>query len=202
VGVATVAGRLAGSYHLKPNFVGRAAHIANAGSFVVRGLRGHGIGERLVRHSMEQALALGFDALQFNAVFASNPARRLYERLGFQVIGSIPDAIDGESIVIYWRHLPERRLEFAALFGGAFDATLGSGLPAEIPADARFQQGSGDDDGCESHESSHVALGSFHGALRGGLVPMTAPLRGALSTFTLRWRAGSPARSRRDGPAW
>jgi GNAT superfamily N-acetyltransferase len=106
VGVATLGGRLAGSYHLKPNFVGRGAHIANAGYFVVRDLRGHGIGERLVRHSMEQASALGFDALQFNAVFASNPARRLYERLGFQVIGSIPDAIDGEAIVIYWRRLP------------------------------------------------------------------------------------------------
>jgi ribosomal protein S18 acetylase RimI-like enzyme len=106
VGVATLGGRLAGSYHLKPNFVGRGAHIANAGYFVVRELRGHGIGERLVRHSMKQAEALGFDALQFNAVFASNPARRLYERLGFQVIGSIPDAIDGEAIVIYWRRLP------------------------------------------------------------------------------------------------
>ena len=106
VGVVTVEGRLGGSYHLKPNFVGRAAHIANAGYFVVRDLRGQGIGERLVRHSMEQASALGFDALQFNAVFASNPARRLYERLGFQVIGSIPDAIDGEAIVIYWRRLP------------------------------------------------------------------------------------------------
>jgi GNAT superfamily N-acetyltransferase len=106
VGVAKLGCRLAGSYHLKPNFVGRGAHIANAGYFVVRDLRGHGIGERLVRHSMEQARALGFDALQFNAVFASNPARRLYERLGFQVIGSIPDAIDGEAIVIYWRRLP------------------------------------------------------------------------------------------------
>jgi ribosomal protein S18 acetylase RimI-like enzyme len=106
VGVATLGGRLAGSYHLKPNFVGRGAHIANAGYFVVRDLRGQGIGERLVRHSMEHARALGFDALQFNAVFASNPARRLYERLGFQVIGTIPDAIDGEAIVIYWRRLP------------------------------------------------------------------------------------------------
>jgi ribosomal protein S18 acetylase RimI-like enzyme len=100
------AARFAGSYHLKPNFVGRGAHIANAGYFVVRDLRGQGIGERLVRHSMEQAQALAFDALQFNAVFASNPARRLYERLGFQVIGSVPDAIDGEAIVIYWRRLP------------------------------------------------------------------------------------------------
>jgi ribosomal protein S18 acetylase RimI-like enzyme len=106
VGVATHGGRFAGSYHLKPNFVGRGAHIANAGYFVVPDLRGVGLGERLVRHSMEQAVALGFDALQFNAVFASNPARRLYERLGFQVIGSIPDAIDGEAIVIYWRPLP------------------------------------------------------------------------------------------------
>ncbi|MEA2566735.1 MAG: hypothetical protein QOD49_1912, partial [Actinomycetota bacterium] len=65
VGVATLGGRFAGSYHLKPNFVGRGAHIANAGYFVVRELRGHGIGERLVRHSMKQAEALGFDALQF-----------------------------------------------------------------------------------------------------------------------------------------
>jgi ribosomal protein S18 acetylase RimI-like enzyme len=106
VGVATLGSRLAGSYHLKPNFVGRGAHIANAGYFVVRDLRGQGIGERLVRHSMEHARFLGFDALQFNAVFASNPARRLYERLGFRAIGSIPDAIDGEAIVIYWRRLP------------------------------------------------------------------------------------------------
>jgi GNAT superfamily N-acetyltransferase len=106
VAVATLGGRLAGAYYLKPNFVGRGAHIANAGYFVVPDLRGRGFGERLVRHSMERAVALGFDALQFNAVFASNPARRLYERLGFTAIGSIPDAIDGEAIVIYWRRLP------------------------------------------------------------------------------------------------
>jgi RimJ/RimL family protein N-acetyltransferase len=38
-------------------------------------------------------------------VFASNPARRLYERLGFVPIGRIPDAVDGEDAVIYWRRL-------------------------------------------------------------------------------------------------
>src|SRR5258708_15884802 len=67
VGVATVAGRLAGSYHLKPNFVGRGAHIANAGYFVVRDLRGHGIGERLVPHPMEQGLPPRFTAPHFHA---------------------------------------------------------------------------------------------------------------------------------------
>ena len=32
----------------------------------------------------------------FNLVFESNPARAMYERLGFEEVGRIPDAIDGE----------------------------------------------------------------------------------------------------------
>jgi len=97
--------RLAGSYYLKPNFPGRAAHIANAGYFVVPALRGQGVGEALVRHSFAEAKALGFDAMQFNLVFASNPARRLYERLGFRAVGRIPEAVDGEDAIVYWRRL-------------------------------------------------------------------------------------------------
>jgi ribosomal protein S18 acetylase RimI-like enzyme len=103
--VARMGGDLAGSYYLKPNFAGRAAHIANAGYFVVQGRRGQGIGEALVRHSLDEARGLGFDALQFNLVFESNPARRLYERLGFEVVGRIPEAVDGEDAVVYWRRL-------------------------------------------------------------------------------------------------
>jgi ribosomal protein S18 acetylase RimI-like enzyme len=107
VAVARHDGRLAGSYYLKPNFPGRAAHIVNAGYFVVPDLRGHGVGVALVEDSLVEARRLGFDAMQFNLVFASNPARRLYERLGFQVIGRIPEAVDGEDAVIYWRRLPD-----------------------------------------------------------------------------------------------
>jgi GNAT superfamily N-acetyltransferase len=103
--VARVDGRLAGSYYLKPNFHGRAAHVANAGYFVVPELRGQGLGRALVQHSFHEARGLGFDAMQFNLVFAGNPARRLYERLGFRVIGRVPDAVDGEDAVIYWRRL-------------------------------------------------------------------------------------------------
>jgi ribosomal protein S18 acetylase RimI-like enzyme len=103
--VARVEGRLAGSYYLKANFAGRGAHIANAGYFVVPDLRGQGVGEALVRHSFDEARRLGFDAMQFNLVFESNPARRLYERLGFEVVGRIPEAIDGEAAIVYWRRL-------------------------------------------------------------------------------------------------
>jgi len=100
-------GEFAGSYYLKPNGYGRAAHVANAGYFVVAEQRGVGAGEALVRHSMELAIELGFDALQFNFVFDSNPAVRLYERMGFTVVGRVPDVIDGEAVLIFWRSLKE-----------------------------------------------------------------------------------------------
>jgi GNAT superfamily N-acetyltransferase len=102
---ARVGGELAGAYYLKPNFVGRAAHIANAGYFVVTGFRGRRLGRELIVHSLEEARRAGFDALQFNLVFESNPARRLYEELGFQVVGRIPRAVEGEDALIYWRGL-------------------------------------------------------------------------------------------------
>jgi ribosomal protein S18 acetylase RimI-like enzyme len=105
VAVARSEGALAGSYYLKPNFPGRAAHIANGGYFVVREFRGLGVGTALVEDSLVQARALGFDALQFNLVFASNPARRLYERMGFEAVGRVPEAVDGEDAIIYWRRL-------------------------------------------------------------------------------------------------
>jgi GNAT superfamily N-acetyltransferase len=102
---ARVDGELAGSYRIMPNGVGRAAHVANAGYLVAAPWRGRGVGELLVRHSMAEAVRLGFDALQFNFVFESNPARRLYERLGFVSVGRVPDVIDGEAVHIYWRRL-------------------------------------------------------------------------------------------------
>lgn len=100
---ATLAGELVGAYYLKPNSPGRAAHIANAGYVVDPDHRGTGVGRALVVDSIRRAPTVGFDALQFNLVFASNPARKLYEELGFREVGRIPDAVDGEEAVIYWR---------------------------------------------------------------------------------------------------
>ena len=98
-------GALAGAYTMKPNGPGRAAHVANAGYLVTSEMRGAGIGEALVRHSFDLARIHGFDAMQFNFVFEDNPARRLYERLGFTDIGRVPDVIDGAAVHIYWRAL-------------------------------------------------------------------------------------------------
>ncbi len=98
-------GELLGAYYLKPNFAPRAAHIANAGYAVAALARGRGIGRVLVEDSIVRAPLHGFRAIQFNLVFASNPARGLYEELGWREIGRIPDAVDGEEAVIYWRRV-------------------------------------------------------------------------------------------------
>jgi ribosomal protein S18 acetylase RimI-like enzyme len=45
--------------------------------------------------SIEEATRLGYKAIQFNFVVKSNErAVRLWEKLGFKIIGEIPDAFD------------------------------------------------------------------------------------------------------------
>jgi GNAT superfamily N-acetyltransferase len=92
-----------GAYYLKPNFVGKAAHIANAGYLVAAAVRRRGVGRALIEDSVLRAPLAGFDAIQFNLVFESNPARALYEELGWRETGRVPDAVNGEDAVIYWR---------------------------------------------------------------------------------------------------
>jgi hypothetical protein len=58
-----------------------------------------------VEDSIERAPTVGFDAIQFNLVFESNPARTLYEELGWEQIGRVPDAVEGEAAIIYWRRV-------------------------------------------------------------------------------------------------
>jgi len=101
--VAMVADDLAAAGVLKPNHPGKAAHIANAGYIAAPTWRGRGVGRALVEDSIVRAPAAGFDAIQFNLVFESNPARALYEELGWTQIGRLPDAVDGEAAIIYWR---------------------------------------------------------------------------------------------------
>jgi GNAT superfamily N-acetyltransferase len=124
VSVACFGGYLVGASYIKPNYVGRAAHIANAGYFVVGAYRGTGIGRSLVEHSLREARRLGFDAMMFNLVFESNPARAMYHQLGFDEVGRVPSAVEGEDAVIYWRSLedivlPDRVVEDADLEGVA-----------------------------------------------------------------------------------
>ena len=110
-GVADDNGKILGLYILHPNNVGRCSHISNASFAVGSSARGQHIGEKLVLDCIENAGRLGFGILQFNAVVEINyAARRLYERLGFKQLGTIPNGFrmrDGhfENICPYYIEL-------------------------------------------------------------------------------------------------
>ena len=64
IAVDVDSGEIAGLYILHPNHVGRCGHICNASYAVRWDLRGCQIGEKLVRHCMEQGKALGYGILR------------------------------------------------------------------------------------------------------------------------------------------
>jgi len=107
-GVAKFNGKVVGLYILHPNNVGRCGHHSNASYAVSSRLRGMKIGEKLVKHSLEKAKELGYRLLVFNAVVKGNDrAIKLYNKLGFQKVGEIPDGFllkDGtykDTIIFY-----------------------------------------------------------------------------------------------------
>ena len=89
--VAERAGRMIGTYLLKPNQPGLGSHVANCGYMVAAEARGQGLGEALCRHSLDQARSLGFTAMQFNSVVSTNVgAIALWQRCGFAIVGTVP----------------------------------------------------------------------------------------------------------------
>lgn len=85
---------IVGGFYIRPNFSGRCNHIANAAYMIKDSHRGQGIGTLLVNASLEIAKNLGFQAMQFNMVLSQNIiAMKLYEKLGFKIVGTIPQAI-------------------------------------------------------------------------------------------------------------
>lgn len=110
-GVAEENGNVVGLYILHPNNIGRCGHICNASYAVDSRKRGQHIGEQLVTDCLVQAKRLGFQIMQFNAVVETNiHARHLYERLGFEQLGTIKNGFrlkDGSYVNIcpYYRAL-------------------------------------------------------------------------------------------------
>ena len=91
--VADDEGQVVGTYYLRANRPGPGAHVANAGFMVADGADGRGIGRALCEHALATAKARGFAAMQFNFVVANNErAVRLWQRMGFAIVGRAPDA--------------------------------------------------------------------------------------------------------------
>ena len=82
-----------GSYTLHPNQSGGGGHVANAAFIVAESGRGQGIGRAMGEHCLNEALRLGFRAMQFNFVVSTNQsAVKLWQDLGMKIVGTLPGA--------------------------------------------------------------------------------------------------------------
>ena len=91
-------GEVLGTYYIKTNQPGGGSHVCNCGYMVSSRARGRGLATQMCEHSQKAALELGFKAMQFNLVVSTNKgAIRLWETLGFKVVGRLPDAFDHPS---------------------------------------------------------------------------------------------------------
>ncbi|MEZ5937079.1 MAG: GNAT family N-acetyltransferase [Hyphomonadaceae bacterium] len=91
--VAEAEGAVLGTYYLRANQAGGGAHVCNCGYMTGAQSVGRGVARQMCLHSMQLARARGFRAMQFNFVVSTNErAVRLWESLGFAVVGRLPEA--------------------------------------------------------------------------------------------------------------
>ncbi|GAA1844547.1 GNAT family N-acetyltransferase [Asanoa iriomotensis] len=88
-------GQILGSAKMGPNRPGRGSHIATASFMVDPAHQGRGVGAALGAYAVSWARAQGYVGMQFNAVVETNVvAVRLWQRLGFTIMTTIPEAFD------------------------------------------------------------------------------------------------------------
>jgi ribosomal protein S18 acetylase RimI-like enzyme len=100
-----------GTYYLKPNQPGLGSHVCNAGYIVGEKARGQGVATFMCQHSQDEARRMGFRAMQFNIVVSTNEsAVRLWQKLGFEIVGRLPDAFNHSKLgfvdaFVMYKHL-------------------------------------------------------------------------------------------------
>lgn len=110
--VAVVDGSVVGTANAYSNRDGPGSHVASGSFMVDPAEAGRGIGRALGERVIEWARAEGFRSIQFNAVVETNGrAVGLWRSLGFEVIGTVPDAFRLPDGTLTGLHVMHRRLE-------------------------------------------------------------------------------------------
>lgn len=91
--VAIDGSHVLGTYYLKKNQAGPGNHICNCGYVTGTAARGRGIARAMCAHSLIAAKDAGFTGMQYNLVVATNiGAIGLWQSMGFEIVGTIPNA--------------------------------------------------------------------------------------------------------------
>jgi GNAT superfamily N-acetyltransferase len=89
--VAEEDGNILGTYYIRANQLGGGSHVGNCGYMMHAAAEGRGIARRMCEHSLAHARQRGFRAMQFNFVVSTNErAVRLWQSLGFEIVGRLP----------------------------------------------------------------------------------------------------------------
>jgi L-amino acid N-acyltransferase YncA len=91
--VARIGNEVVGTAYIKANQPGLGDHVANAGWMVHPDEQGKGVGRSFAEYVLDQARERGFLGMQFNSVVSTNTAAlALWESLGFEIVGTVPNA--------------------------------------------------------------------------------------------------------------
>jgi GNAT superfamily N-acetyltransferase len=87
-----------GTAKMGPNRPGPGNHIGTASFMVAPEARGKGVGRALAAHVVQWHRDEGYRGIQFNAVVETNVAAvRLWQDLGFEILGTVPGAFRSPS---------------------------------------------------------------------------------------------------------
>jgi L-amino acid N-acyltransferase YncA len=103
--------RILGTAKIGPNRPGPGSHVATASFMVAADARGRGVGRALGEYAISWAREQGYAAMQFNAVVETNVAAvKLWQALGFQIVGTVPEAFEHAQLGRVGLHIMYRRL--------------------------------------------------------------------------------------------
>lgn len=100
-----------GTFYIKPNQPSLGAHVCNCGYVVGQNARGKGVAGQMCDFSQIAAHALGFSAMQYNLVVATNKtAVALWQRHGFHIVGNLPKAFNHKRLGLVDAYLMYKEL--------------------------------------------------------------------------------------------
>lgn len=109
--VAVDGSRLLGTAKIGPNRPGPGSHVATASFMVAGDSRGSGVGRALGEYALAWAREQGYAAMQFNAVVETNTAAvKLWQSLGFNIIGTVPEAFQHRTLGRVGLHIMHRKI--------------------------------------------------------------------------------------------
>ena len=104
-------GNILGTYYIKPNQPTLGSHVANCGYMVAESARGRGIATQMCQHSQEEAVRMGYRAMQYNLVVKTNEASvHLWQKMGFTIVGTLPGAFEHAELGFVDAHVMYKQL--------------------------------------------------------------------------------------------